>query len=176
MKSSSGFIISISASTPKLDVDNRISLRNYYRIAKNLIKQADIYREENNIIDLYVMLLRFSSLITETIPYHRDYQGSLQVERLLFKKKLLHVMSELEALKPKVQQCLEGLNHQRRSLVSKWSQNYQNTSVDNSLERLSVRNQNLKGDSRQQRWRRQRMAGGRDECGAGCNGARVAVT
>ncbi|KAK8965318.1 AMSH-like ubiquitin thioesterase 1 [Platanthera guangdongensis] len=58
-------------------------------------------------------------------------------------------MSELEALKPKVQQSLKGLNHQRRSQVSKWSQNYQNTSVDDSLERLSVRNQNLKSDSRQ---------------------------
>ncbi|XP_020600099.1 AMSH-like ubiquitin thioesterase 1 [Phalaenopsis equestris] len=141
-------VISIAASAPRLDVDNRISLRNYYRIANNLIKQADIYREEKNIIDLYVMLLRFSSLITETIPYHRDYHASLQGEKLIFKKKLLHVMSELEALKPEVQQCIEELNRKSRSQVNRWDQNHQNTYVNNSLEWPSVKKQTLKSDSR----------------------------
>ncbi|KAH0457826.1 hypothetical protein IEQ34_013141 [Dendrobium chrysotoxum] len=142
-------IISIAASAPKLDVDNRISLRNYYRIANNLIKQADIYREEKNIIDLYVMLLRFSSLITETIPYHRDYHVSLQGERIIFKKKLLHVITELEALKPEVQQRLEELNRKSRSQVSRWDRKHQNNSVNNSLEWPSIKKQNLKSDSRQ---------------------------
>ncbi|GJU30006.1 AMSH-like ubiquitin thioesterase 3 [Tanacetum coccineum] len=35
---------------------------------------ARIYREEKNIIDLYVMLLRYSSLVLDTIKFHRDYQ------------------------------------------------------------------------------------------------------
>ncbi|KAI0502534.1 hypothetical protein KFK09_017487 [Dendrobium nobile] len=142
-------IINIAASAPKLDADNRISLRNYYRIANNLIKQADIYREEKNLIDLYVMLLRFSSLITETIPYHRDYHVSLQGERIIFKKKLLHVITELEALKPDVQQRLEELNRKSRSQVSRWDRKHQNNSINNSLEWPSIKKQNLKSDSRQ---------------------------
>lgn len=149
LKMKSTGVISIAASAPKLDVDNRISLRNYYRIANNLIKQADIYREEKNIIDLYVMLLRFSSLITETIPYHRDYNVSLPGDRLIFKKKLLYVISELEALKPEVQQCLEELNCKSRSQVGRWDRNHQNISVNNSLEWPSVKRKALKSDSKQ---------------------------
>uniref|UniRef100_M1A450 Amsh n=2 Tax=Solanum TaxID=4107 RepID=M1A450_SOLTU len=58
-RSSSGQI-NIAARTKKLDVDNRIALKIYYRIADNVLKQADIFRAEGDVIDLYVMLLRFS--------------------------------------------------------------------------------------------------------------------
>ncbi|XP_042051702.1 AMSH-like ubiquitin thioesterase 3 [Salvia splendens] len=93
--------------TRKVDVDNRISLRNYYRIADNILKQANIYREEKNLIDLYVILLRYSSLVSETIPYHKDYQVLCSKERSFYKKKLLAVLDELEALKPKVRLQLD---------------------------------------------------------------------
>ncbi|KAL0414803.1 UNVERIFIED_CONTAM: AMSH-like ubiquitin thioesterase 3 [Sesamum radiatum] len=98
-----------SAMTRKIDVDNRISLRNYYRIADNLLKQASIYREEKNLIDLYVILLRYSSLVSETIPYHRDYQVLCSKERSFYKKKLLAVLDELENLKPEVRRQLDEL-------------------------------------------------------------------
>ncbi|KAG6431409.1 hypothetical protein SASPL_109488 [Salvia splendens] len=99
--------INFSAMTRKVDVDNRISLRNYYRIADNILKQANIYREEKNLIDLYVILLRYSSLVSETIPYHKDYQVLCSKERSFYKKKLLAVLDELEALKPKVRLQLD---------------------------------------------------------------------
>nr|GMD29070.1 AMSH-like ubiquitin thioesterase 3 [Ipomoea batatas] len=86
--------------TRKVDVDNRIPLRNYYRIADNILRQANIYRGEKNIIDLYIMLLRYSSLLTETIPCHRDYQTLYPKERTSSRKTLLRVLDELEALKP----------------------------------------------------------------------------
>ncbi|KAL8481407.1 hypothetical protein ACS0TY_027787 [Phlomoides rotata] len=99
--------INFSAVTRKIDVDNRLSLRNYYRIADNLLKQADIYREEKNLIDLYVILLRYSSLVSETIPYHRDYNALCPKERVFFRKKLLTVLDELETLKPQVCRLLD---------------------------------------------------------------------
>ncbi|KAK6161024.1 hypothetical protein DH2020_004405 [Rehmannia glutinosa] len=46
--------INFSAMTRKIDVDNRISLRNYYRIADNLLKQLMKYQ----VILLHVMLLQ----------------------------------------------------------------------------------------------------------------------
>jgi len=102
--------LSIAASTQKVDVDNRMSLRYYYRIADNMLKQANIYREEKNLIDLYIILLRFSSLVTETIPHHQDYQTSYPKEKAEYRKKLLNVVSELEALKPAVQRQVDELN------------------------------------------------------------------
>ncbi|GAB2265832.1 hypothetical protein Dimus_000865 [Dionaea muscipula] len=102
--------INIRAITRKIDVDNRIPLRYYYRIADTLLKQADIYRGERNIVDLYVILLRYSSLVSETIPFHRDYQILHSRERSMFKKKLLSVLDELESLKPEFQHRLNELN------------------------------------------------------------------
>ncbi|KAJ6819853.1 AMSH-like ubiquitin thioesterase 1 isoform X1 [Iris pallida] len=148
MKSSSGSF-SIAASAPRIDVDNRITLRNYYRIAHNLIKQADIYRHEKNIIDLYVMLLRFSSLITETIPSHRDYHVSLHSERNFYRKKLLNVLNELEELKPDVQRRTEELNRKSRNQVNNWDQAHQRSFAGNRLEWPSGNKQTTRNDSKQ---------------------------
>ncbi|KAB2066841.1 hypothetical protein ES319_A09G186000v1 [Gossypium barbadense] len=122
--------INIAASAQKLDVDNRIPLRYYYRIADNILKQADIFRAEKNIIDLYIMLLRFSSLVSETIPCHRDYGTSLKYQKVYLKKRLINALTELEDLKPQVQQKINELNR---------IYTYQST----SLEQSAVKNQNL---------------------------------
>ncbi|CAD5164567.1 unnamed protein product [Musa acuminata subsp. malaccensis] len=145
MKPSSG-VIEISEYAKRLDVDNQISLRHYYRIAHNLLKQADIYWSEKNIIDLFVMLLRFSSLITETIPCHKDYQVVLQNEKLYFRKRLFDALNELEALKPDVQHLLEELNKRNRSQVNRLEQIPQDGSLDDSFERPSFRRHTLKNN------------------------------
>ncbi|XP_047333967.1 AMSH-like ubiquitin thioesterase 3 [Impatiens glandulifera] len=98
--------INVNAMARKIDVDNRIPLRNYYRIADNLLKQASIYREEKNIIDLYIILIRYISLVTETTTSHRDYQPLFPKDRALHKKNAFAVMDEVEALKPKFQRLV----------------------------------------------------------------------
>nr|XP_043608481.1 AMSH-like ubiquitin thioesterase 3 [Erigeron canadensis] len=103
-------MININAMARKIDVDNRIPIRNYYRIADNLLKQAHIYREEKNIIDLYVMLLRYSSLVMDTIRFHRDYLTLCSEERRYSKKQLRVVIEELESLKSEVDRHVDGLN------------------------------------------------------------------
>lgn len=102
--------INMSALTRKINVDNRFSLGYYYRIADTLLKQADVYRGEKNIVDLYVILVRFSSLVSETIPFHRDYQALHPRERAYYKKKLFAVLDELESLKPQFQRRVNELN------------------------------------------------------------------
>ncbi|KAL2921207.1 AMSH-like ubiquitin thioesterase 3 [Bienertia sinuspersici] len=102
--------ININALTRKIDVDNRLSLGYYFRIADTLLKQADVYREEKNVVDLYVMLIRFSSLVSETIPFHRDYQALHPKERAQYKKKLVAVLDELETLKPEFQRLVDEHN------------------------------------------------------------------
>ncbi|URE30026.1 AMSH-like ubiquitin thiolesterase [Musa troglodytarum] len=145
MKPSSG-VIGISECAKRLDVDNQISLRHYYRIAHNLIRQADIYRSEKNIIDLFVMLLRFSSLITETIPCHKDNQVVLQNEKLYFRERLFDALNELEALKPDVQHLLEERNKRNRSQVNRLEQIPQDCSLDDSFEQPSFTRLTLKNN------------------------------
>lgn len=95
--------IDIAAKTRKLDVDQRLPLKYYYRSADNVLRQADVYRREDNKIELYVLLLRFASLITETIPEHKEYKmGEFRDERDDFKRRLLDILGELERLKPVV--------------------------------------------------------------------------
>ncbi|KAJ4868463.1 AMSH-like ubiquitin thioesterase 1 [Raphanus sativus] len=102
-------IIDIATSARRIGVDNRISLKFYFRIADNILKQANIFRAEKNIIDLYVMLLRYSSLALETIPSHRDYRTSLKSNKEYLRMRLLDVLAELEKLKPVVRQRIEEL-------------------------------------------------------------------
>lgn len=91
-------------------VDHRISIHYYFRIADNLLRQANVYREEKNVLDLYILLLRYSSLLLETIPKHRDYNAFKAREKEFLKKgphnseKILGIVNELESLKPVVQQ------------------------------------------------------------------------
>ncbi|XP_044477334.1 AMSH-like ubiquitin thioesterase 1 isoform X2 [Mangifera indica] len=136
--------INIAASAPRLHVDNRISMRYYYRIADNILKQADIFRVENNIIDLYVMLLRFSSLVTETIPCHRDYRASSQNKNLYLKKKLLSAVAELEELKPVVQQKINELNRKHTYQTNGWVSVAQNASLEwPSVKKQTITNYNV---------------------------------
>ncbi|KAG6516524.1 hypothetical protein ZIOFF_026989 [Zingiber officinale] len=141
MKPSAGEI-KISESAKRLDVDNRISLSFYYRIAHNLLRQADIYRSEKDIIDLYVMLMRFSSLIKETIPHHKDFQVILHDEKLYFRKRLLSALNELEALKPDVKHQLEELNRRNRNQLTTWGQLPQDGSRNESFDWPSIKNYN----------------------------------
>ncbi|XP_061357574.1 AMSH-like ubiquitin thioesterase 1 [Gastrolobium bilobum] len=128
--SSSSDTINIAASAQKLDVDNRIALRFYHRIADNILRQADIFRAEKNIIDLYVMLLRFSSLVSETIPRHRDYRLSPQSKKQSLKKKLVNSVIELEKLKPLVQQKINELNSRHAYEQNGQGKFHSNNSLD----------------------------------------------
>ncbi|EMS47705.1 AMSH-like ubiquitin thiolesterase 3 [Triticum urartu] len=111
-----GRYINIEGMARPVAVDHRISLPYYLRIADNLLRQANIYREEKNLIDLYIILLRYSSLLSETIPKHRDYHAFKSREKEFLKRgphnsdKLLNVISELESLKPIVKQQIAELN------------------------------------------------------------------
>lgn len=118
-----GGALSIAANTKKLDVDSRLSLKYYYRTADNLLKQARIYRDEGNVIDHYILLLRFSSLVSETIPEHRDYR-LYAGENKDYRRRLLDVITELEKLKPEVQKQVELYNRAFRKTASLSSPSY----------------------------------------------------
>eukprot|EP01018_Ginkgo_biloba_P023547 Gb_28139 [translate_table: standard] len=88
------------AATTRLDAHNQPPLSYCYRIADNLLEQARLYREEKNVIDLYIILLRFSSLVSKIIPQHQDYPSFVTKEKFGYLKRLREVVTELDALKP----------------------------------------------------------------------------
>ncbi|KAF0929111.1 hypothetical protein E2562_015218 [Oryza meyeriana var. granulata] len=121
--------IDIEACARPIAVDHRIKLPYYFRIAGNLLRQAKIYRDEKNLVDLYVILLRYSSLICETIPKHRDYPAFKLREVDFFRlaphdqSKLIEVLSELESLKPVVQRQIAEHNKARGGAIESNSTN-----------------------------------------------------
>ncbi|XP_016439384.1 uncharacterized protein LOC107765273 [Nicotiana tabacum] len=108
--SSARNLINISEFTRKIEVDNQIPIQYYYNIADNLLKEANNHRQENNIIDLYILLLRYAGILSETIPFHRDYITSNDTEKRSYKKKLLDVIHELESLRPEVEREITKVN------------------------------------------------------------------
>ncbi|KAK3160941.1 hypothetical protein QOZ80_1BG0068830 [Eleusine coracana subsp. coracana] len=109
-------VLTIEDLARPVDVDNRISIPYYFRIANNLLIQAKAHREEKNLVDLYAILLRYTSLLCETIPKHRDYNAFKSKQKEFLKKgphnsdNLLSVIKELESLKPIVRQEISNLN------------------------------------------------------------------
>uniref|UniRef100_A0A7I4FQ00 MPN domain-containing protein n=1 Tax=Physcomitrium patens TaxID=3218 RepID=A0A7I4FQ00_PHYPA len=101
--------LTIAAKTKRVDVDNRLPLKYYYRTADNLLKQARVYRDEGNVIDYYILLVRFSSLVSETIPKHREYR--LYPRELQdYIRRFRDVITELEKLQPEVRKQLDLYN------------------------------------------------------------------
>ncbi|CAI7857656.1 unnamed protein product, partial [Closterium sp. NIES-54] len=93
----------MAAVTRPVEVDNNLSLRVYLRLAKNLQHLADVYRCEGNKLQLYVLLIRFISLATTTIPQHKEYRSQSHLLALTsLKRQALAALDECEQLKPAV--------------------------------------------------------------------------
>ncbi|CAH8321854.1 unnamed protein product [Eruca vesicaria subsp. sativa] len=100
----------------KIEVDNCNPLRNYYRIADNLLRQISMCTYETFVYILPLKSYKFCSfsrsLISETVPFHQDYQASLPQARLGSRKKLRSVINELESLKPEFDCRVDELNRE----------------------------------------------------------------
>ncbi|MEW5318841.1 MAG: hypothetical protein WDW38_010027 [Sanguina aurantia] len=84
----------------KKAVNQGLNIDVYFRAADLLIQQANAYRSQRNDEQLYVMLMRYASLICETMKDHNSFrEGDPRFARL---RKIASsiVMPELEQLKP----------------------------------------------------------------------------
>ncbi|KAK9809287.1 hypothetical protein WJX73_001146 [Symbiochloris irregularis] len=86
---------------PKLAVNHQIRLDYYLRSGNLLVRQADLYRRNGDDRQLYTMLMRFASLIVETLPDHKDFRRNQPPAEYARLKKLLasSLFQELEAVK-----------------------------------------------------------------------------
>jgi len=89
----------LNAQAPTKRVNEFLSLQKYYASAELLLRQASTYRTTGNEEQLYVMLMRYASLIIETIPAHKDYSKTDSKYQQLKKVLLERYFPELEKLK-----------------------------------------------------------------------------
>jgi len=88
----------LAAKAGKRAVRPVLGLRYYHRAAEMLLRQAAVYRTSANDEELYVILMRYASLVLETIPEHTEFQaGDAQYQRL--KVTAVQCIEELERLK-----------------------------------------------------------------------------
>uniref|UniRef100_A0A0E0QQQ2 MPN domain-containing protein n=1 Tax=Oryza rufipogon TaxID=4529 RepID=A0A0E0QQQ2_ORYRU len=97
-------VIEAPAPRPVAGVKKHIGLHVYYRFACSHLTQARVYREKENHVNLYAVLLRFLRLLLHTILKHPDYRTDNSSVKFFIEKTLLEVIGELEYLKPIVQQ------------------------------------------------------------------------
>ncbi|KAL4458118.1 hypothetical protein ABPG75_012983 [Micractinium tetrahymenae] len=80
-------------------VDNFASIQTYYRRASLLLRQAEVYRRRHNDDELYVMLMRFATLVIETLPKHRLFNAADPNYKQLKVDLVQQHLPELERLK-----------------------------------------------------------------------------
>ncbi|PIA61989.1 hypothetical protein AQUCO_00200168v1 [Aquilegia coerulea] len=78
--------------------NNRFPLSLYFKLANQLIKQAKVFRDERNIIDLCTILERYCRLVSK-IPQHSSYSTYSVQEKLHHNKVHQELTTELENLK-----------------------------------------------------------------------------
>lgn len=88
----------LAAKASKKSVRPVLGLHYYYRAADMLQRQSGVYRVSGNEEELYVILMRYASLVLETIPEHSEFQGNHAKYQTL-KVTAVKCIEELERLK-----------------------------------------------------------------------------
>mmetsp|Transcript_58516 Transcript_58516/g.186461 ORF Transcript_58516/g.186461 Transcript_58516/m.186461 type:complete len:457 (+) Transcript_58516:184-1554(+) len=91
--------LQLQGAVQTINVNNVLGLRYYYRSCETLLKQCNVFRSEGDKQNLFVGLMRFSSLLVETIPRHNQFNKKTDAHYKLLYKALLESLEELEGLK-----------------------------------------------------------------------------
>ncbi|KXZ49487.1 hypothetical protein GPECTOR_21g713 [Gonium pectorale] len=89
----------LSEQAPTRAVNDIVGIGRYLMSARLLLNQAAEYRAIGNEEQLYVILLRFASLLVETIPQHRDFKASAPAYAEMKRELMSRHLPELERLK-----------------------------------------------------------------------------
>ncbi|CAG8568183.1 5703_t:CDS:10 [Racocetra persica] len=81
------------------------SLKTYFRSANALLRQANRYKEENDLINAYKFYMRYATLALEKLPNHPEYKKSEhKAGKVELSKNSQIVLGEIEKLKPILQE------------------------------------------------------------------------
>jgi len=92
----------LSDAASDFKVDNRIPIRRYFRSGQEMIKMADVYRNEGNLEAAFILYLKYITLFVEKIKIHKDYSQVLPAEKKKVNAIVRESMGITEDLKKKL--------------------------------------------------------------------------
>ncbi|KAH8592332.1 hypothetical protein B0O99DRAFT_653976 [Bisporella sp. PMI_857] len=93
----------ISDKATEFEFNPFIALKYWLRTAETLVREAQIYEQEGNDQQAYLLLMRYAVLVTEQLPRHpqaRDPESQAGLKAA--KKTVPGIISRLELLKPRI--------------------------------------------------------------------------
>jgi len=97
----------LAVAASNLKVDSRIPIRRYFRSGQEMMKMAEIYRNEGNTEAAYVLYLKYMTLFVEKLAGHKDYNQIIPAEKKKVKKSVVEIMAITEDLKKKLKVMYE---------------------------------------------------------------------
>jgi hypothetical protein len=82
-------------------VDPRVSLDVYFRTAEHVMRQANVFRSEGNLPQLYRLLYAYASIVLDTMSEHEDWRADGYMRRVQREEvRTKAALEEMEMLKP----------------------------------------------------------------------------
>lgn len=92
-------IKSLGESGNAFEVDINIPIRRYYRSGLEMVRMANVYLQEGNLENAYLLYMKFMTLFLEKIRKHPEFKSVSVVERANIDTKLREVLPKAEQLK-----------------------------------------------------------------------------
>mmetsp|Transcript_2153 Transcript_2153/g.6413 ORF Transcript_2153/g.6413 Transcript_2153/m.6413 type:complete len:526 (+) Transcript_2153:164-1741(+) len=93
------FSTQLASQAPRRKANNLVGVGRYLQSAELLLRQANLYRNLRDDSKLYVFLMRYASLVVETIPEHQEFSQNDARYKKLKQRLIGGLMQELEATK-----------------------------------------------------------------------------
>ncbi|XP_026321988.1 STAM-binding protein-like A [Hyposmocoma kahamanoa] len=85
-----------------VEVDPNVPPRRYYRSGLEMVRMANVYLEEGNLENAYILYMKFMTLFVEKIRKHPEYTSVPAQVKIVNQTKLKEVMPKAEKLKQKL--------------------------------------------------------------------------
>ncbi|XP_054155456.1 STAM-binding protein-like A [Oppia nitens] len=82
-----------------INVDNTVPIKRYWRSGKELLRMANIYREEQALDKSFILYMKYITLFVEKIPQHLEYKSCEPNEKALTKTNCKQIFPVAEQLK-----------------------------------------------------------------------------
>ncbi|KAI9280673.1 hypothetical protein BY458DRAFT_288686 [Sporodiniella umbellata] len=99
-----------------ISVDPNIPVKLYFRSAELLLKQARIYRLENDLEHAYLLYMKYTNLGLTALPEHPSYRKVENKKSIkILNKNCLEALEALESIKPRLDENYKNFNSQNQT-------------------------------------------------------------
>lgn len=108
----------LAEESKKYEFTPGISFRSWIHVARTMLNQADIYRQEEVYEESYILYSRFADLIINSLPRHPELKSSATAKKQLkeFAAKVPDVLERLELVKGALEKGIEAYKSRQSSI------------------------------------------------------------